>query len=211
MGEEGSSGLQVNGIEMIPGMGIVRIRCLRKAGLDTVESLGSATVEQIAAVPGIGEVKARQIREFLDALDETHPQNGAARESKRKSRAPDAGSPPRGEDRGREATAAVARVSQLATDLLSAPISHTFDRPLARQVGRIAALGRHADSAAALKPSRAERTMGHLRKVEAILTEVAHEERLGKKRQERLTDELQDRSRKVRRALDSAKKGAQPS
>ena len=194
-----SNSLQSNGIEMIPGMGIVRIRCLRKAGWDTVESLGSATVEQIAAVPGIGEAKAREIREFLDALAGSGAQNGAVRRKK----AIETPAPRRAEDRSREVTGAVARVAQLASDLLSAPISHSFERPLARQVGRIAAL-EAPSGGAALKAGRAERALGQLKKIESILTEVAHEERLGKKRQERLTEELRDRRRKARRALETA-------
>ena len=197
--------LQANGIEVIPGMGIVRLRCLRKAGWDTVESLGSATVEQIAAVPGIGEAKAREIREFLDALAGVGPQNG----SRQKKKAPAAAVTTRTDDPGRGAGASMARVSQLATDLLSAPISHSFGRPLARQVGRIAALDVKSEDAAALKPRRAERALGHLRKIESLLTEVAHEERLGKKRQERLAEELQDRRRKVRRALGTSGKSAE--
>ncbi len=52
-------------LEDIPGLGIIRVRSLRKAGYADLKSLQGATVKSLMAVPGINEVKAGQILEFL--------------------------------------------------------------------------------------------------------------------------------------------------
>jgi hypothetical protein len=49
----------------IPGLGPIRIRALNKFGLDTVESLKSASIETLMEVPGITEYKAHYIRDYL--------------------------------------------------------------------------------------------------------------------------------------------------
>ena len=199
-----------HGVETIPGMGIVRIRCLRKAGWSTVESLKDATVEEIAAVPGIGDAKAREIRNFLDTTG-ARTKNGAAvtARARRQTKASEPAFPDGNHDHNRDLGSAIARVSQLATDLLSAPISHSFDRQLARQVGRVAALSDRAEGTDGIKAGRAERALKQLRKMESLLTEVAHEERLAKKRRERMSEELRDRRRKVWRALPQPKIAAE--
>lgn len=51
-------------LEAIPGLGVIRLRTLRKAGW-TVERLRAATVEEIAAIPGISTQKAAEIARYL--------------------------------------------------------------------------------------------------------------------------------------------------
>src|SRR5262249_28316010 len=60
-------------IDNLPGLGIVRVRALRKAGYETVGSLRSANEEQLTAVPGITAIKARQILEQLQATTTETP------------------------------------------------------------------------------------------------------------------------------------------
>ena len=52
-------------IDQIPGIGIIRVRALRKAGWPTIASLRNANLENLLAVPGMTEIKAGQILEFV--------------------------------------------------------------------------------------------------------------------------------------------------
>src|SRR2546421_11160720 len=52
-------------VDCIPGMGPIRTRALRKAGWETMERLRKATLADLIAVPGITEIKARQILDYL--------------------------------------------------------------------------------------------------------------------------------------------------
>ncbi len=49
----------------IPGLGPIRARALVKAGLGDVTVLRLASLEQLAAVPGMSEIKARHIQDYL--------------------------------------------------------------------------------------------------------------------------------------------------
>jgi len=52
----------------IPGLGPIRVRALHKSGFTSVESLRAATLAALAAVPGITEIKARYIHDYLAAF-----------------------------------------------------------------------------------------------------------------------------------------------
>lgn len=49
----------------IPGLGPIRVRALEKAGWGDLSALRSADLEQLLAVPGLTEIKARHIQQFL--------------------------------------------------------------------------------------------------------------------------------------------------
>lgn len=49
----------------IPGLGPIRLRSLHKLGFETVESLKTATMDALIAVPGITDIKARHIKDYL--------------------------------------------------------------------------------------------------------------------------------------------------
>jgi DNA polymerase/3'-5' exonuclease PolX len=49
----------------IPGLGPIRVRALAKAGWKSLSALRSANLAELAAVPGMTKIKARQIHEFL--------------------------------------------------------------------------------------------------------------------------------------------------
>ena len=59
------------GIESIPGLGPIRARSLKKAGFENISQLRSATLEQLSAVPGITEIKANQLQEYLRGEKDT--------------------------------------------------------------------------------------------------------------------------------------------
>src|SRR2546421_4076094 len=73
-------------VDCIPGMGPIRTRALRKAGWETMERLRQATLADLIAVPGITEIKARQILDYLAGAEAA---NGpAARKSSAKPATP---------------------------------------------------------------------------------------------------------------------------
>jgi len=49
----------------IPGLGPIRVRALQKAGLANLAALRQADIDALMAVPGLSEIKARHIQEFL--------------------------------------------------------------------------------------------------------------------------------------------------
>src|SRR5262249_46237720 len=49
----------------IPGLGPIRVRALLKAGMGSLTALRAASLENLAAIPGMSEIKARHIQEFL--------------------------------------------------------------------------------------------------------------------------------------------------
>lgn len=67
----------------IPGLGPIRVRALQKAGLGDLAGLRKATLEQLTAVPGMSEIKARQVTNYLsdfpvEALDAADRRRTAA-------------------------------------------------------------------------------------------------------------------------------------
>src|SRR5436305_10709684 len=58
---------QASELASIPGLGVIRIRSLQKAGWATMDDVRRATVEDLAAVPGISAEKAAAILEFVSA------------------------------------------------------------------------------------------------------------------------------------------------
>lgn len=103
-------------IEEIPGVGVLRARCLRKAGWANVGALRTATAEQLAGVPGITELKARQIIERINTPTAPAPLAPAAK--------PDA------------PHALVPAITQSAIALAGAPHMDPLHPSLARQLVR---------------------------------------------------------------------------
>src|SRR5688572_15191437 len=61
----------------IPGLGPIRVRALLKAGFDTPAALRAADLTTLSAVPGLTEIKARQVLDFLaqfPALPDPEPE-----------------------------------------------------------------------------------------------------------------------------------------
>ena len=49
----------------IPGLGPIRVRALKKAGFESLNSLKEAPLERLLEVPGLTEIKAAFIKEYL--------------------------------------------------------------------------------------------------------------------------------------------------
>lgn len=52
-------------IDDIPGLGPIRLRALRKAGLGSLVALQKASIEQLQSIRGLTEVKAKYILDYL--------------------------------------------------------------------------------------------------------------------------------------------------
>jgi hypothetical protein len=66
---QGETGLEAvtppRSLADIPGLGPIRVRALNKAGWNSVSALRSAKLEALAAVPGMTDIKAQQVYDYL--------------------------------------------------------------------------------------------------------------------------------------------------
>jgi hypothetical protein len=202
-------------LEQIPKLGPIRARALRKAGWDSIESLSRATVQELAAVRGMTEIKARQLFDFLhsmgEATDATGPVAPAAVEAVVIAVAPAPpveaamveveSSVPDEKPGVRALHASVLETGLLAKTALRLDGGGALERALSRQLSRIVDMSVEWPSNPKLGPKRCERAEAQLRKIrEALL--AADVGTLGKKAQERLAEELRDRRRRAREVLE---------
>ena len=75
-------------LEDIPGVGIVRARSLRKAGITDIAALSRASAEQIAAIPGISPQKAQQLVDYARSNGATPAARTAITARRRRSTTP---------------------------------------------------------------------------------------------------------------------------
>src|SRR5438067_53283 len=61
----GNVGAPPRTLSDIPGLGPIRVRALQKAGWSNLSMLRSADLETLLTVPGLTEIKARHIQQFL--------------------------------------------------------------------------------------------------------------------------------------------------
>ena len=187
----------------IPGLGPIRVRALQKAGLDSLRALRAAPLETLLAVPGLSEIKARQIQTFLarfpaDAFVTPHleteikPEKGAAASSpvllqwKAPSAQTEAASPLLAET--------VRTLGRTISLLLS---GHAFDfrNRLLRGMERFA---QRAESlvteAPPLSAKDRERAMRRMRRISETFDEVRNQEAFDRKAQLKLAETLDETS-----------------
>ncbi len=188
-------------VDDLPGLGIVRIRSLRKAGYETIESLREASEEQLATVPGITPIKAKQILQQL---------NGTTHELAPSARAVSV-APPSAPSLGSLEPAflsAARRISAQATALLSANASSELERRLARQLGRAALAADHIVANDRLHPVAGKKLTSILVRLNEILDDFAADGQFGHRKQEKLADRLRTARKDAERELASALKKA---
>jgi len=173
-----------DGLELIPGIGVIRVRALRKAGYGTLRSLNGVTAEQLAAVPGISEIKAHQIAAFVAAWANA----GRAPAPRTASQQP---------IQTFDWHIALGRLGDAADTALRAPDAARFRPALARQIARISLL--------CSQPHRVPPSDGWAAEVER-LERILH--RLNgaapdKKGQTALADRLRDSRRRLSRLLET--------
>lgn len=223
----------IENIEAIPGLGPIRVRALKKAGFSTLALLRAATTADLRAVPGMTEIKAAQLAAYLrgeaDRVGGEAPApktRKGARTEARTSKPARRTSPPRAA-MSRTApplapttapapapafaesslVTAARRVAASAGEVLRSEAAAGFDRGLARQLGKIAALAERI-ARDAIEPRDEERAAVQLSKVEQLVGEIAAEGSPGQKRQDRFADALRDRRHKLQQALGATEGSA---
>lgn len=63
--QENGAGKSGDDLSSIPGLGPVRCNALRAAGITGRRELGRLSVEELAAIPGIGQWQARRVAQYL--------------------------------------------------------------------------------------------------------------------------------------------------
>ncbi len=186
-------------IEAIPGIGIIRARTLRKAGFETVEALRGISVEDLTAVPGITEIKARQILDYVGGqrpAPEKVRRDGHRRVSTQPSvTVVDGPTAP-------SLTESIREFSSEAASLLSSDRASHFSGRLARQLGKIAALSGRVAEDIRVDPEDMGRFRTDLHKIHKLLSEVSFSEKLGRRTQEKLTDRLRDARKELEAIVD---------
>jgi len=88
-------------------------------------------------------------------------------------------------------------IAEKAAALLAPASALDFDRSLARQVGRIAALGDHATLLSDLQGKDVKRAGKQIAEIRAELAKIEQPGKVGGKRQEKLADDLRSHRRKL--------------
>lgn len=207
MTRSGGAAVSKAQVDTIPGIGVVRVRALRKAGYSTLDALAPLTVDQLATVPGITPIKARQILDYVQSAQPARGRRLKAVPAAAQAVVRSVAGPDRGDPKAAETPHAVVMLSALsreASTLLKAEQSVTFERRLARQLGKLAALsGRLAASA---PPKAVGDLDGHMARLSELLHEVACEKAIPKAKQGKLADRLRDRRKRLQRVLGDEEK-----
>lgn len=195
----------------IPGLGPIRVRALEKAGLSSLSLLRDATLEQLLAVPGMSEIKARHIQTFLanaPILPELEPETEPA-EAKEAAATP-AGSllPPaplweahNGNGALEAAEAAPAWLLEMQSarseviTLLTSRFAPNFRARLLREMVRFAAgaTGWQQELAQGGEKDQ-ERALRRLRRLRDALAEALPQPELDRKTQSRLAEDISEAS-----------------
>ncbi|HZP80727.1 MAG TPA: helix-hairpin-helix domain-containing protein [Chthonomonadaceae bacterium] len=169
----------------IPGLGPIRVRALQKAGYDSLQSLRDARLEDLLAVPGMSEIKARHIQAFLAQF----PARPAA-ESRKTAPEKQAKSDTALHAFPTLTEAVIGTLGRTITLLLSAPASNFRPRLIreldrfARQVERLAAPG------AQLSADAEKRILRRLNDICGEFAKVWMREQIGRKEQAQLAATL---------------------
>lgn len=186
----------------IPGLGPIRVRALQKAGFNTLSSLKTASLETLLAVPGMSEIKARHIQEYLaqfPVLPDRAPEPKPASPSKSE---PEEGK--QAEKRAvseeaalpvqKAAAHALNRVVTLLVTAAEASLRPRLLRELSRFASRAEAL---IAEALQLSAKDRERVENRLKRVTELLADAWTQNDLDKKTQARLAEDLSDLTDKL--------------
>ncbi|MDE2126714.1 MAG: hypothetical protein KGJ62_09000 [Armatimonadetes bacterium] len=173
-----------DGLELIPGIGVIRVRVLRKAGYGTLRALRGVTPEQLAAIAGITEIKAHQIAAFVAAWSNA-------------SRAPAPRPAAQRSIQTFDWHIALERLGGAADAALRAPDAARFRPALARQIARISLLCSqpHETSPADGWAAEVERLERMLHRLDGAVPD--------KKGQNALADRLRDTRRRLSHMLET--------
>lgn len=182
-------------ISSIPGLGPIRIRGLIKAGFDTLQSLKEVSIERLAKVPGLTEVKAKQIKDYLEQTEAKQvevpilPERPSKKENSSTSVSPD-------QIPGERATRLVTGGAQALVEvinLLLTPQASDFRSRLLRDLSRFSQRTQSLIfDAAHLSPDNQERAIRRLRRATKELGDFAAQALTDRKMQSKLADSLEE-------------------
>jgi len=179
----------------IPGLGPIRVRALQKAGWGSLSALRSANLETLLTVPGLTEIKARYIQQYLApfAPEELAPASAAVE------------SPSAGPAAPSDFTVGAAQVVQRATramgeiiTILLSPEASQFRSRLLRILGQMAQCAESlATDAAHLSEEQQSRAIRRLRRATKVLSEFTGASMSDRKAQGRIADVLEELNAKL--------------
>jgi hypothetical protein len=184
----------------IPGLGPIRVRALEKAGWSNLSVLRSADLEALLAVPGLTEIKARHIQQYLarfmpedliaiPANVETANTDKAASQN-----AASSGSTPGAAQLVERATRAMGEV----ITVLLGPEAPQFRSRLLRILGQFAQCAESlATDAVHLSEEQQARAIRRLRRAAKALSEFTGSATSDRKAQGRLADALEELNSKL--------------
>jgi hypothetical protein len=205
-------------VESVPFLGPIRARALRKAGLDTVGALRAASMEQLTAVRGITEIKARQVLDFLKgapaAPAPAEPAPPVAEVGPPLDplplvpAQPAAPLPPAPPSKSAPVATLPAQPYELLVEaanaahaLLSGPDREQLGKTLLKQLQRVAELPETCAAAPPLKPKRGERAAVELRSLLDRLADARRAPQMKAKARERLAEDIRERRRNLQEVL----------
>src|SRR6266542_2667327 len=132
-----------DGLSSLPGLGIVRIRGLRKAGWTSVEALRAASLEDLMAIPNFSERIAANLYAYLHGAEPEEPapaEPDAAEQSLSIPETEGESLPEPEAARASELSVALTSLSQRSAELLASQAALRFEPALARQLARLQSL-----------------------------------------------------------------------
>lgn len=207
-------------LENIPGIGIIRLRALKKAGWHSISALRKATLEDLLAVPGITPIKAQQILDYVQSLtddletadspwDEQAENNEASalaaspvpEPSPRAGKADERPLEPKDHEMNsvEEAQAFLQRIARFSSLLLSHAPTNDPNGKLAKQLSRWIGVCEEIQSAADLSEKKAKRALASLERVCVLLEKATERDSLGSKRISQLTEDLREQRRELKK------------
>jgi endonuclease III len=203
-------------LENIPGIGIIRLRALKKAGWHSISALRKATLEDLLAVPGITPIKAQQILDYVQSLPEDPTTQGVPQDQEAASsdttshtsaqeRQPPPGkylvhsSQPKASTSIETAQAFLQRITLSASLLLSHLPTNDPDGKLAKQLSRWIDVCEQIQAAANISEKKVKRALAGLERVCLLLEKAAARDSIGNKRVSQLIEELREQRRELKK------------
>lgn len=189
----------------IPGLGPIRIRALQKAGWDDLGALRAADLESLLAVPGLTEIKARHIQQYLAPFtqEDLAQPAVAAISGHNGTPAPDAPAEiaVSSSDAAAGAAQVVLRASRVMGEVITVLLSPEAPQFRSRFLKTLGQLAQYAESlatdAAHLSPEQQARAVRRLRRAAKAISEFAESGSADKKAQGRLADGLEELTAKL--------------
>lgn len=189
----------------IPGLGPIRVRALQKAGLGDLGVLRSTNLETLLSVPGLTEIKARHIQQFLEPFLPAdlvpRPLQPDAPESASQRPFTDDVAHSEGSESGSGAAQVVQRATRVMGEVITvllSPQAPEFRSRFLRILGQLSQCAESlATDAAHLSEEQQSRAIRRLRRAAKALSEFTDSIAADKKAQGRLADTLEELTAKL--------------